>query len=106
MTNAQRLARLMDLQVRATRPGAACPECTAPVWPEGTRPRGLLSTEEQEAILLRRLGGELFAAWPRCRRCGRLDMRFWQVVRTHGELDAFELQQMVQEFRAAQAVAS
>jgi hypothetical protein len=86
--------------------GLPCPECTVPRWSADALPPGLLTVEEIETRALALVGGELFAAWPRCRRCGRLDPRFTKAIPTGVALDADDIRQIVQDFRAMHQVAA
>lgn len=104
-TNTARLAALEQL-VHTSAPGKECPECTVPRWSADALPPGLLTTEESETRVLALVGGELFAVWPRCRRCGRLDPRFAKAIPTGVALDADDIRQIVQDFRAMHQVAA
>jgi hypothetical protein len=104
-TCATRLATLEQL-VRSDESGTPCPECTAPRWSAAALPPGLLRVEEIETRVLAIVGGELFAAWPRCRRCGRLDARFVKAIPPNVALDADDIRQLVQDFRVTHEVAA
>lgn len=84
-----------------------CGECgQVRRYPGEPVPPGRLTVEESEAHLRVIVGGELFAAWPRCRRCGRLDPRFAKAIPTGVALDADDIRQIVQDFRAMHQVAA
>jgi hypothetical protein len=65
---------LTRLQALVLRSGNAwCSTCGLDSWPAEQRPADQRVVAETEARFLAMVGGVLFAAWPRCAACGRLD---------------------------------